>query len=118
MAAVMLLVEQCWGQLYGGVFGPGEAPYVRERLRAVALDRLGKACRLEIIPLWTRVSQSVDRRWAIAKVSRFKKKFGGRPYTIIQGSLFRHPEKYRAAARGHVGRALPTAKRFVGMTPR
>lgn len=45
---------------------------------------------------------TVDPDWPIATVSRFKKKFGGRPLTIIQGSCFRHPEKYRAAAERHV----------------
>jgi len=40
---------------------------------------------------------TVDRDWAIAKVSRFKKKFGGTPRTIIQGSWFRRPERYLAA---------------------
>lgn len=36
--------------------------------------------------------------WPISKVSRFKGKFGGRSYSIIQGSLFRHPELYRDGA--------------------
>lgn len=40
--------------------------------------------------------------WPIAKVSRFKGKFGGRSRTIIQGSLFRHPEKYVSAAHAHL----------------
>ena len=34
--------------------------------------------------------------WPISKVSRFKAKFGGRPYTTIQGSKFLNPEKYVA----------------------
>lgn len=37
----------------------------------------------------------VPKDWPIAKVSRFKTKFGGRAFPVIQGSLFRHPEKYR-----------------------
>jgi hypothetical protein len=40
---------------------------------------------------------SVDPDWPIAKVSRFKKKFGGRPFTVLQGSLYRKPERYREA---------------------
>jgi lipid II:glycine glycyltransferase (peptidoglycan interpeptide bridge formation enzyme) len=45
---------------------------------------------------------TVDPDWTIAKVSRFKKKFGGNSRTIIQGSLFRRPERYRAEAHGLV----------------
>src|SRR5262245_41598738 len=40
--------------------------------------------------------------WPIARVSRFKTKFGGRAATVIQGSLFRHPHKYRAGGESHV----------------
>lgn len=34
--------------------------------------------------------------WPISKVSRFKAKFGGRSFSVIQGSKFLKPEKYRA----------------------
>jgi hypothetical protein len=40
----------------------------------------------------------VPASWPIARVSKFKSKFGGRSYTTIQGSLFRHPALYRDAA--------------------
>lgn len=36
----------------------------------------------------------VPADWPIARVSRFKTKFGGRSLTTIQGSWFRRPEKY------------------------
>ncbi|MGY4261308.1 hypothetical protein ACVI1L_008376 [Bradyrhizobium sp. USDA 4516] len=36
----------------------------------------------------------VPRDWPISKVSRFKTKFGSKSLPIIQGSLFRRPEKY------------------------
>lgn len=36
----------------------------------------------------------VPRDWPISKVSHFKTKFGSRSVPIIQGSLFRHPERY------------------------
>jgi hypothetical protein len=42
---------------------------------------------------------SVDPEFAIAKVSRFKKKFGGRSLTVIQGSWYRKPERYREPGR-------------------
>jgi hypothetical protein len=44
----------------------------------------------------------VPADWAIAKVSRFKAKFGGKAYTTIQGSYFRRPERYFDAARAHL----------------
>lgn len=50
---------------------------------------------------------TVSRDWPISKVSRFKKKFGGRSFTIIQGSLFRHPEKYRANAQAVLQSVFP-----------
>ncbi len=36
----------------------------------------------------------VPEDWPIHRVSRFKKKFGGDGIPIIQGSLFRHPDRY------------------------
>lgn len=39
---------------------------------------------------------SVNSDWPIATVSKFKSKFGGRSATILQGSLFRRPEKFLA----------------------
>ncbi len=42
--------------------------------------------------------------WPIARVSRFKEKFGGQSFTTIQGSLFLKPEKYLAGAAGHLSR--------------
>jgi hypothetical protein len=41
----------------------------------------------------------VPRDWPIARVSWFKTKFGGRSVGVIQGSYFRHPEKYLDSAR-------------------
>lgn len=36
----------------------------------------------------------VPRDWPISRVSRFKTKFGSRSLSIIQGSMFRRPERY------------------------
>jgi hypothetical protein len=36
----------------------------------------------------------VPEDWPIHRISRFKKKFGGDGIPIIQGSLFRHPDRY------------------------
>jgi Acetyltransferase (GNAT) domain len=36
----------------------------------------------------------VPRDWPISRVSHFKTKFGSSSVPIIQGSMFRHPEKY------------------------
>lgn len=59
----------------------------------------------------------VPRDWPISKVSHFKTKFGSKSVPIIQGSLFRRPERYVQNLIGssnhleRVGRALvvPTA---------
>lgn len=40
------------------------------------------------------VFPEVPDNWPIARVSRFKKKFGGRSVPIIQGSYFLSPERY------------------------
>jgi Acetyltransferase (GNAT) domain len=40
--------------------------------------------------------------WPIVRVSRFKTKFGGRSVPVIQGSLFRKPEKYLAHGIAHL----------------
>ena len=44
------------------------------------------------------VFPTVPRGWPIETVTRFKGKFGAAPYAILQGSLFRHPEKYKPLA--------------------
>ncbi|HEY1301010.1 MAG TPA: hypothetical protein VGF07_10975, partial [Stellaceae bacterium] len=44
----------------------------------------------------------VPRDWPISMVSWFKAKFGGRAVTIIQGSYFRTPQLYLAAAMQHL----------------
>lgn len=36
--------------------------------------------------------------WPVCRVARFKRKFGGRSYTVIQGSRFLSPERYQEAA--------------------
>jgi hypothetical protein len=40
--------------------------------------------------------------WPVARVSRFKGKFGGTSYSTIQGSYFRHPEKYLETGRAQL----------------
>lgn len=38
----------------------------------------------------------LPKEWPVSKVSRFKAKFGGDAYTIIQGSKFLNPTRYQA----------------------
>ncbi|GJL65322.1 MAG: hypothetical protein NPIRA05_02930 [Nitrospirales bacterium] len=47
---------------------------------------------------------TVPRGWPIETVSRFKSKFGAKPWTIIQGSHFRNPEKYVPVMQAHLAR--------------
>jgi hypothetical protein len=44
----------------------------------------------------------VPSEWPIARVSRFKRKFGGRSWSVIQGSRFRRPQGYVEAAHRHL----------------
>lgn len=47
---------------------------------------------------------SVPRGWPIETISRFKSKFGAAPWTIVQGSRYLKPERYRDIAIGHITR--------------
>ena len=42
--------------------------------------------------------------WPVAKVTRFKSKFGARPFSIIQGSKFLKPKRYARLAQEYVTR--------------
>jgi hypothetical protein len=42
------------------------------------------------------VFPELPEAWPIVRVSSFKRKFGGRSFLSMQGSLFRHPAKYSA----------------------
>ncbi len=97
VAALMLLVDKLAMSFLAGVSDPQYLPMrvndfmhwramVWAKARGIRHYRLGP---------WF---PTVDPEWPIAKVSRFKTKFGGRSMTILQGSLFRKPEKYRASA--------------------
>lgn len=44
----------------------------------------------------------VPADWPIARIGRFKTKFGGRPKPVIQGSFYLHREKYAELAAQHV----------------
>jgi lipid II:glycine glycyltransferase (peptidoglycan interpeptide bridge formation enzyme) len=47
---------------------------------------------------------SLPRDWPVEKVTRFKSKFGARPFSIIQGSKFLKPQRYAKLAQDHVAR--------------
>lgn len=47
---------------------------------------------------------AVPRGWPIEKVSRFKTKFGAKPWTIVQGSRFLKPQRYCELGKMHVAR--------------
>lgn len=49
--------------------------------------------------------------WAVARVSRFKGKFGGRPVSVIQGSYFRHPEKYLEIGQAHLAALVAACRK-------
>ncbi|MGH9904490.1 MAG: GNAT family N-acetyltransferase [Pyrinomonadaceae bacterium] len=101
-AAVILLIDKGGASFLAGVSDPEYLPMrVNDFLHWSAIV-WSKRAGLHFYRLgpWF---PTVDPEWPIAKVSRFKKKFGGRAYTIIQGSYFRHPEKYLAAGQKLLG---------------
>jgi hypothetical protein len=52
----------------------------------------------------------VPADWPIARVSRFKAKFGGRARTIVQGSRFLRPERYAQLAEEQLRLRLPVER--------
>lgn len=108
VAAIFLLINKGGVNFMGGVSNPDYLPYrVNDfmhwstllwcKQQGYSQYRLGPSF------------PEVPTDWPIAKVSKFKTKFGGRSVPIIQGSFFRHPEKYEETAHAqlrHVMRAL------------
>ncbi|WP_422026923.1 lipid II:glycine glycyltransferase FemX [Pyruvatibacter mobilis] len=102
-AAVVLLHFNNRMYYFAGVSDPAfHHVYVNDLLQWEAMC-LGKARGYSHYRLGP-VFPTVPRGWPIETVTRFKGKFGAAPYTILQGSLFRHPEKYVSVAEAHLAR--------------
>ncbi len=101
VAGLLLLIYKGSAHFLGGVSDPDYLPVrvndflhwsaiVWAKRRGLAVYRLGP-----IFP-------ELPDEWAVARVSRFKGKFGGRSYSMIQGSRFRHPDKYLETGKAQV----------------
>lgn len=97
VAALVLLVDKGASSFLAGVSDPEYLPMRVNDFMHWSAIRWAKQRGLRYYRLGPSFP-TVDPEWPIAKVSRFKTKFGGRPRTIIHGSFFRRPEKYRESA--------------------
>jgi len=96
VAAILLGIEKGNATYLGGVSDPDFMKFkVNDFLQwaAVRWMKGSGVTRYRLGPHFPEVPDD----WPIARVSRFKKKFGGRSATIIQGSYFRTPERYLEA---------------------
>lgn len=109
VAALLLLVDKAVVHFFGGVSNPGFLSMrVNDFMHWTAIvwakNQGFQAYRLG--PVFPELPDD----WPVAKVSRFKRKFGGNSLSIIQGSWFRNPEKYVGIAQQQI-EALIAANR-------
>ena len=100
VAAVLLAIDKGAASYLGGVSLPDYLPKrVNDFLHWSAI-KWANSNGLQ----WYRlgpVFPEAPSEWPISMVSRFKAKFGGRSWTIIQGGHYLHPDKYAAIAAEH-----------------
>jgi hypothetical protein len=101
VAALLLAIDRGAASFLAGVSDPAELSLRSNdfvhwqairwlKARGIACYRLGPAF------------PELPEAWPIVRVSRFKTKFGTRSVPLIQGSLYRHPEKYVAHGIAHL----------------
>ena len=101
VAGLLLLTDKSAASYLGGVSDPEYLPLrVNDFLHWSAL-LWAKGAGIRHYRLGPTFPEVPDT-WPIARVSRFKTKFGARSMTTIQGSLFLRPEKYLAAGLQYV----------------
>jgi hypothetical protein len=95
VAAVLLGIEKGAASYMGGISDPA---YLHLRVNDYAHWTAILSAR-QLGLHWYRLGPifpEAGEEWPIARVSRFKSKFGGRSFTTIQGSKFLKPAKYLA----------------------
>ncbi len=101
VAALWLLISKGAAHFLSGVYDPDYLPMrVNDFLHWSAIvwaNHQGLA-HYRLGPIFPELPDD----WPVARVSRFKGKFGGISYSTIQGSYFRHPEKYLEAGRAQI----------------
>ena len=98
MAALWLLIHKGAAHFLGGVSDPAYLPMrVNDFLHwsAIVWANHQGLTHYRLGPVFPELPDD----WPVARVSRFKGKFGGISYSTIQGSYFRHPEKYLETGR-------------------
>jgi hypothetical protein len=101
VAALFLLVEKEAAHFLAGVSDPDFLPMrVNDFMHwsAIVWAKNQGLQHYRLGPIFPELPDN----WPVAKVSRFKSKFGGKPVPIIQGSRFRHPEKYIGIAQQQI----------------
>jgi len=101
VAALLLLVEKGAAHFLGGVSDPEFLPMRVNDFMHWSAIIWAKNQGLKNYRLGP-VFPELPADWPVAKVSRFKGKFGGKSVPIIQGSRFRHPEKYVGIAQQQI----------------
>ncbi|MCB1738831.1 MAG: GNAT family N-acetyltransferase [Gammaproteobacteria bacterium] len=92
-AALILLVDKGSASFLAGVSDPEMLGYrVNDFLHysAIELAKSLGAQRYRLGPIFP----TLPLDWPVSRVSRFKKKFAGHSLPVVQGSFFRHPERY------------------------
>jgi hypothetical protein len=111
VAALFLVIDKGSASFLGGVSDPALlAMRVNDFLHwsAIVWASTAGLAHYRLGPAFPEVPAD----WSIARVSRFKTKFGGRSVTTIQGSYFLRPEKYLQGALEQLTRicSLPAAR--------
>ena len=107
VAAVLLAIDKGAVSYLGGVSDPEYLPLrVNDFVHWSAMVWAKRAGHryYRLGPIFPTVPED----WPIARVSRFKSKFGARSFSTIQGSLFRRPEKYLHAGLAHLSELCRT----------
>lgn len=101
VGAVLLGIDKGSSSFLGGVSDPEYLPMRVNDFLHWSVIRWAKGFGLHCYRLGP-LFPEVHPEWPIAKVSKFKGKFGGKSYRFIQGSKFIHPEKYADGAVKHI----------------
>jgi len=115
-AALLLLIDKAAVHFAAGASDPEMLPLRTNDFVHWAAIRWARAAGHRCYRLGP-VFPELPASWPLARVSRFKKKFGGRSVPVIQGSYYLRPEKYLDAA-SREARALGEARDAASRPPR
>lgn len=116
VGALLLIADRGGVAFLGGVSDPAALPYrVNDLLHweAIRWAKRSGASWYRLGPVFPTASSE----WPIARVSRFKAKFGAVSRPIVQGTWFRHPDRYRQEAQAAVTRLCAPGPSAPAMDP-